>query len=207
VPLGNTYELRLKGDCVTPGYWRRPDLTAEAFDEDGFFLLGDAVKPVDPDDFSRGLLFDGRLSDNFKLATGTWVAAVTVRQRLLAGLAPLLTDAVITGHDRNEIGAIGFPNLVVARELSGMASGDVDEVLTHAKLRTWISERLQSMAAMANGSSQRVIRFVLSSDLPSLDNGELTDKGTASARAVLRRRKDLVAALHAPSPSGAIIAV
>lgn len=206
VPAGDTYELRLKGDCVTPGYWRRPDLTAQAFDEEGFFLLGDAVKPIDPDDFGRGLLFDGRISDNFKLATGTWVPVVVLRQRLIAGLAPLLTDAVITGHDRNEVGAIGFPDMTAARLLTGLGeAATTGEILASRALRAWISERLKPMAAEAGGSSQRIARLILSEDPPSLDNGELTDKGTASARAVLQRRRDLVAALHATVPTAEIV--
>jgi len=207
VPFEDTFELRLKGDCITPGYWRRPDLTEQAFDDEGFFLLGDAVKPVDPNDFARGLLFDGRISDSFKLSTGTWVAAMAIRQKLLEGLAPLLTDAVVTGHNRNEIGAIGFADMDTARRLAQIDSSRAEDIFGSVVLRQWIHDRLSAMAASAGGSSQRIMRFALSDELPSLDNGELTDKGTASARAVLQRRQPLVEALHAPEPSPEIIVV
>lgn len=201
IPVEGSWELRLRGPCITPGYWRRPDLTATAFDEEGFFKTGDAVKPLDPDDFTKGLLFDGRISENFKLASGTWVQAVALRARLISALAPLVRDAVITGHDGGEVGSIGFPDLVTAREIAGVAADTSDaDVLAHPKLRQWVQSRLTALAADARGSSERVARLALSVEAPSFDNGELTDKGAAAPRIVRARRADAIADLHAASP-------
>lgn len=207
VPAFGSYELRLRGPCVAPGYWRRPDLTAAAFDEEGFFKLGDAVQPIDPDDFGRGLMFDGRMSDNFKLSSGTWVMAATLRARFVAAFAPLLRDAVVTGHDRDTLGALAFADMAAARELTGCTDEDDAAVLAHPLLRQWIVGRLAALATEARGSSERIERLFLSADLPSFDNGELTDKVVASARSVLVRRAALVERLYAPAPDDAVIAL
>ena len=204
VPAEGTWELRVRGACVTPGYWKRPELTRAAFDEEGFFKTGDAVKPLDPHDFAQGLLFDGRISENFKLSSGTWVQAPALRGRLLAALAPLLKDAVMTGHDSSEVGAIGFPDLDEARKIAGAGDGD-DALLAHPALRAWVQTRLSSLAAGAGGPSARIARLTLQAEAPSFDNGELTDKGSAAARIVLTRRAAIVEALHAPQPSADII--
>ncbi len=196
VPTQGTWELRLRGPCITPGYWRRPDLTEAAFDEDGFFLTGDAVKPLDPENFALGLLFDGRISDNFKLSTGTWVQAPKLRAKLIDALAPLLKDAVITGHDRDSLGAIGFPDMAAARAIAGIAGGD-ETILAAPNLRLWIIERLKTLAVAARGSSERITRLALEAEPPSFDNGELTDKGVAAARIVIGRRSALIESLHA----------
>ncbi|MEQ1808303.1 MAG: feruloyl-CoA synthase [Terricaulis sp.] len=200
-PVEGNWELRLRGPCITPGYWRRPDLIAAAFDEEGFFKTGDAVKPLDPDDFTQGLLFDGRISENFKLSSGTWVQAVALRARLISALAPLVRDAVITGHDGAEVGALGFPDLMSAREIADVPAATPDaDVLAHPKLRNWVQSRLTALAAEARGSSERVVRLMLSTEVPSFDNGELTDKGAAASRIVRARRADAIADLHAVSP-------
>jgi feruloyl-CoA synthase len=201
VPVQGTWELRLRGPCVTPGYWRRADLTAAAFDEEGFFKTGDAVRPLDPNDFSQGLLFDGRISENFKLSTGTWVQAVALRARLLAALAPLVKDAVITGHNRSEVGAIAFPDMEEARKIANV---DDENVLAAPALRDWVQSRITALAAASAGSSERIARLVLEAEAPSFDNGELTDKGAAAARIVLARRADIVTALHAATPPASI---
>lgn len=199
VPTDDTWELRLRGPCITPGYWRRPDLTAAAFDEDGFFLTGDAVKPVRPENFAHGLLFDGRISDNFKLSSGTWVQAPKLRAQLINALAPLLKDAVITGHNRDELGAIGFPDISFVHQLTGY-SGDDPEILAAPALRTWVIERLQALASEAHGSSERIVRFTLEHEPPSFENGELTDKGVAAARIVIGRRAAVIDAMHDKTP-------
>jgi feruloyl-CoA synthase len=205
VPVEDTWELRLRGACVSPGYWHRPDLTAAAFDEEGYFKLGDAVKPVDGD-FANGILFDGRISDNFKLSTGTWVSSGNLRTRLIAALAPVLKDAVITGHNRNEVGAIGFPDLDAVRTITAQSSRASDaEVLSHPALRSWLESRLDALATGAKGSSERIARFVLEAEPPSLDNGELTDKSVAAARVVLTRRAEVVEELHASPPTERVI--
>ena len=199
VPGQGAWELRLRGPCVTPGYWRRPDLTAAAFDEEGFFKTGDAVKPLDPHDFTQGLLFDGRISENFKLSSGTWVQAVALRARVLAALAPLVKDAVITGHNRNEVGVIAFPDMAAARDIAGAHFSD-QELLIHPALRAWVQTRLSSLADVAQGAAGRIARLVLEAEAPSFDNGELTDKGAAASRIVLARRANVVEALHAATP-------
>jgi feruloyl-CoA synthase len=207
LPFEDGYELRLKGDCISPGYWKRPDLTEAAFDEEGFFITGDAVRPIDPDDFTRGLLFDGRISDNFKLTTGTWVNVSPLRLRLLAALAPVLADAVITGAQRGQVGAIGFPDMRAARAIAGLAPEVADaEIVASPALRDWIRGRLSALAASAGGSSQRIARLVLEIEPPSLDNGELTDKASASARAVLARRAAVVDELYGQPLSERVIA-
>lgn len=204
VPTQDSWELRLRGPCITLGYWRRPDLTAAAFDEEGFFKTGDAVKPLDPDDFAQGLLFDGRISENFKLSSGSWVQAVALRGRLLAALAPLVKDAVITGHNRNEVGAIAFPDAAAAGDIVGEALSDA-ELFAHPTLRAWVQARLSALAGDARGATERIARLALEAEAPSFDNGELTDKGAAASRIVLTRRADTVEALHAASPPARII--
>ncbi|MGD9979102.1 MAG: feruloyl-CoA synthase [Hyphomonadaceae bacterium] len=205
VPFEGSWELRLRGPCVTPGYWRRPDLTAAAFDEEGFFRTGDAVKPLVDGDFSQGLLFDGRIGDNFKLSSGSWVQAATLRARVLAALSPVVRDAVITGHNRNEVGVIAFADMDAAQAIVGVAQTG-EELLAHPKLREWVQTRLSSLATGAAGATERIARLALEAELPTFDNGELTDKGAAAARIVLARRADVVDALHAPAPPPRIFA-
>jgi len=200
VPLHGSWEMRMRGDCVTPGYWRRPDLDAQAFDKEGYFIMGDAVRPLDPGDFAQGLLFDGRISDNFKLSSGTWVQVVKLRSQLIGALAPLVRDAVITGHNRNELGAIGFPDMAFARQLAGEPHTEDDAVLADPALRRWVTNRLAALAGSARGSSERILRFVLAAESPTFDNGELTDKGVAAGRIVRQRRAVVVEGLHAADP-------
>jgi len=142
----------------------------------------------------------------FKLASGTWVQAAALRTALIAALSPLLKDAVMTGHGAAEIGAIGFPDLAFARSLSIDACGEDAAILAHPVIREWVQRRLTALAAVARGGSERIVRLVLDAEAPSFDNGELTDKGIASARIVLARRAALVARLHAATVDPAIIA-
>ncbi|WP_294198235.1 AMP-binding protein [uncultured Sphingomonas sp.] len=208
IPFEDAFELRFAGDCVTRGYWKRPDLTAAAFDDEGFFLTGDLVKAIDPDRLEDGFLFHGRTSDNFKLTSGTWVTVLPLRLRLLSALAPVLQDAVIAGDQRDRVTAIGFPDLVAARRIAGLSEdAEAESVLGHPVLRAWIAERLRTLAAGAGGSSQRIVRVVLEAESPSLANGELTDKAAASARAVLTRRASVVDELYASPPSPRTIGI
>ena len=174
VPLQDSFEMRVKGPHVTPGYWRQPELTAKAFDEEGYYRLGDAFVPENPRDFSMGLLFAGRIAEDFKLTTGTWVRVGELRARLIEHLAPLVRDAVITGEGRDEVGALLF--------LAGKAS--------HEELR----DRLKTLAS--TGSSNRIARALVLEEPPSLDAGEMTDKGSINQRAVLKRRAALVDELY-----------
>jgi feruloyl-CoA synthase len=177
VPLAGKYEMRLKGPSITPGYWRQPELTRAAFDEEGFYKLGDAFQFADAADPGKGLLFRGRIAEDFKLATGTWVHVGPLRARFIEHFAPLVRDVVFAGEGRSELGALVFP----------AGNAPKEEYLT--KLNT-----LES-----SGSSNRVARMLLLDEPPSLDAGEMTDKGSINQRAVLQRRKALVEELYSNS--------
>ncbi len=206
-PNGDKLEVRFRGPTISPGYWGAPDLTRKAFDEDGFFRIGDAVKFLDPDDPARGLVFDGRVTENFKLLSGTWVAVGTLRLAVISAAAPVLQDAVITGHDRDEIGIVGIPSLPGCRALCP-GIGD-DEPLEDVIARPEIRERLRAGLAAHNaenrGSSTRIARAVLSPEPPVIDAGEITDKGYINQRAVLARRAAEVERLHAAVPDPDVI--
>jgi len=204
VPIEGKLEARLRGPNVTPGYWRQPHLTREAFDSEGFYKLGDALKFQDPADPGQGLLFDGRTAEDFKLATGTWVNVGPLRARLLACLEPYARDVVLAGADSNEIGALIFPNLDACRELAGSGAADVT---TDARVLDALRTRLAAFAGTSTGSSNRVCRAMLLAEPPSLDAGEVTDKGSINARAVLARRVGLVAELYGETPSPRVLVV
>jgi feruloyl-CoA synthase len=177
---------------VTPGYWRDNELTLKAFDEEGFYRFGDGVCFATPGDAAGGFLFDGRITEDFKLATGTWVSVGPLRAALVSALAPLAKDAVIAGHDRDDVAALIFPDLDACRLLAG---GDD---LADPKVREAFRKRLAAFAARANGSASRVERVALLAEPPSLDAGEITDKGSLNQRAVLQRRAKAVAELYDP---------
>jgi len=192
-PLDGKLEARVKAPTVTPGYWRDAELTRKAFDEEGYYRFGDAVRFATPGDPAGGFLFDGRISEDFKLATGTWVSVGPLRAALLEALAPFARDAVIAGHDRDDVAALVF--------LDRGESGGHDEAALREALRT----RLSAFAAQATGSSTRVARILPLNEPPSLDAGEITDKGSINQRIVLTRRADDVAALYAQAPSPSVI--
>src|SRR5712692_834993 len=202
VPTGGKLEARLSGPNIMPGYWRTPELSAQAFDEDGFYRLGDALKFEDPDDPGEGLLFDGRIAEDFKLATGTWVNVGQLRARVLAQLDPYARDVVITGADRGEIGALIFPDLDACRRLAGDPAADLT---SDARVLEELRARLIALTRTSTGSSNRVCRAILAAEPPSLD--EITDKGSINQRAVLDRRAALVAELHASPPSPRVLAL
>ena len=195
-------EVRYRGPNITPGYWRAPKQTAESFDEEGFFRTGDAVLWINPDNPHLGLRFDGRIAEDFKLATGTFVSVGPLRARIIAAGAPQVQDAVITGLNRNEIGALIFPAPAV-RALAGLApDAPLAEVLAAAPVRAHFQTVLDALAGYATGSASRVARLALLAEPPSLDLGEVTDKGSINQRAVLRHRAALVEALHEGSLPG-----
>jgi len=183
VPAAGKLEVRVRGPNVTPGYFKRPDLTNAAFDEEGFYRIGDAVKLADPADPSRGIVFDGRVAEDFKLSTGTWVSAGAVRVRLIAAADPLIQDAVITGHDRDEVGALVFLN-PTTKDMSFQA------------VRSRLASVLNTMAQAGGGSSTYPTRLLLMTEAPSIDANEITDKGYMNQRAVLERRAALVEELY-----------
>jgi feruloyl-CoA synthase len=200
-PEGEKLEIRVAGPNVTPGYYRAPELTAAAFDEEGFYRSGDAGRLVDEDDANQGVMFDGRVAENFKLMTGTWVTAGTLRLALLSA-ARVLGDAVICGHDREYVAALAWVNQAEARKL---LAADEDVALHDPRLRAHLAQALASLNQGA-GSAARVERLILLSQPPSLDAGEITDKGYINQRASLRHRADAVEQLFAAAPADDVIA-
>jgi feruloyl-CoA synthase len=202
VPHGDKLEVRVKGPNVTPGYWRQEELTRRAFDEEGFYSFGDCVRFIDADDVSAGFAFDGRLAEDFKLSTGTWVNVGPLRARAIAHFAPLVRDVVITGHDRDVVGILGVPDVDACRALCQdlQASADTRTVLNHPSVTAWMADKLSSFAAASTGSSKAITRALLLEEPPSLDALEVTDKGSLNQRAMLTRRAALVDELYAGSP-------
>ncbi|MGK6305802.1 feruloyl-CoA synthase [Variovorax sp. DT-64] len=190
-------EVRYRGPNITPGYWRAPEATAEAFDEEGFFCTGDAVKWIDENNIHRGLRFDGRIAEDFKLATGTFVSVGPMRARIIAAGAPYVQDAVLTGINLKEVGALVFPTQKV-RELAGLAAdAGMREVVESAPVQAHFQRVLDELARSATGSANRIARLHLEHEPPSIDRGEVTDKGSINQRAVLKHRAETVEALHA----------
>jgi feruloyl-CoA synthase len=208
VPNEGKLELRLKGPNVTPGYWRQPDKTAESFDDEGFYKIGDALKFVDPDEPRRGLLFDGRVAEDFKLSTGTWVNMSTVRGSIISAFAPYVRDAVLTGLDRGHIGGMLFLDADAARKMAPeLAQASEAELAANPALRAEFQGRLDALAATSTGSSNRVARIVVLDKPPSIDLNEVTDKGSINQRAVMAARAELVEDLYAePSPPHVLVA-
>jgi feruloyl-CoA synthase len=196
VDVDGKTEVRYRGPNITPGYWRAPDQTAEAFDEEGFFRTGDAVCWIDPDDPHLGLRFDGRIAEDFKLATGTFVSVGPLRARIIAAGAPHIQDAVITGLNRNEVGALIFPSPAVRALAALAADAPMEQVLESAPVRRHFQSVLDSLSAQATGSASRIARLAVLAEPPSLDRGEVTDKGSINQRAVLKHRDDLVQAMY-----------
>jgi len=196
IPDGDKIEIRYKGPNITPGYWRAPEETREHFDEEGFFCTGDAVKWIDENDVHQGLKFDGRIAEDFKLATGTFVSVGPLRAKVIGAGAPYIQDVVVTGLNRKEVGAMIFPTAAV-RKLSDLdANASLTDVLSSAPVLAHFQEVLNHLAETATGSASRVARAVLLSEPPSIDKGEVTDKGSINQRAVLKHRDALVQALH-----------
>ena len=196
VPMGDKVEVRYQGPNITPGYWRAPAASAEAFDEEGFFKSGDAVKWIDPENIQMGLKFDGRIAEDFKLATGTFVSVGPLRAKIIAAGAPYVQDAVITGLNMKEVGAMLFTTAKV-RELADLpASAPLKVVLMHPKVLAHFQTVLNQLAENATGSANRVARLLLLPEPPSIDKGEVTDKGSINQRAVLKHRDLLVQDFH-----------
>ncbi len=207
-PVGDKLEVRAKGPLMTPGYYKDPDLTAAGHDEEGYYKFGDAMRFVDPDRPGRGLIFDGRISENFKLATGTWVTVGQLRVDLIAAAAPLIQDMVICGHDGAFIAVLAWPALPGCRELAGLdGESGVSEIVKNADIRAALAEKLAAFNAAAGGSSRVVRRLMLVEEPARIDANEITDKGYINQRAVLERRADLVEELFADPPSGRVIEI
>jgi len=189
-------EVRYRGPNITPGYWRNPQDTAASFDEEGFFCTGDAVKWIDETNVHLGLKFDGRIAEDFKLATGTFVSVGPLRSKIIAAGAPYIQDAVLTGINLKEVGAMVFPTPAV-RTLSGLgAEAPLADVLASEPVLAHFQKVVDALAQTATGSANRIARLCLLSEAPTIDRGEITDKGSINQRAVLAHRADTVAALH-----------
>jgi feruloyl-CoA synthase len=198
VPSGDKIEVRYRGPNVTPGYWRNEAATVEAFDEEGFFCTGDAVKWIDEADIHQGLKFDGRIAEDFKLSTGTFVSVGPLRAKVIAAGAPLIQDVVITGLNEKEVGALIIPALIPARKFAGLPdSATLHDVANHPSVQTAMAQMLTKLAASATGSSGRIARALVLTESPNIDKGEITDKGSINQRALLTARAALVQALYA----------
>jgi feruloyl-CoA synthase len=197
VASGDKLEVRVRGPNVTPGYWKAPELTAKAFDDDGFYLIGDAVTFADPERPERGLFFDGRVAEDFKLNSGTWVSVGTLRVAGIAALAPLAQDIVVTGHGSDQVRFLVFPNVAACRAHAGLAdSAGVEDVIGSEKVRAAIARGLARLKTQGSGSSGHATRALLLAEPASVDGGEITDKGYINQRAVLTRRAAAVAKLE-----------
>jgi feruloyl-CoA synthase len=209
VPNEGKLEARVRGPNITPGYWRQPEFTEKAFDEEGFYLLGDAFKFADENDVSQGLLFDGRIAEDFKLSTGTWVNVGPLRAAFVDFFAPTVRDVVLAGADRNEIGALVFPDLAACRKLAPDLAADApaETVLGDPRVRDHFTAKLKELAKASPGSSTRVARALLMAEPPSLDKGEMTDKGSINQRNVLSHRAALVEELYGSTPSPRVLSI
>jgi feruloyl-CoA synthase len=206
VPAGDKLEVRVRGPNVTPGYWKRPDLTRAAFDEEGFYKPGDAVRFADPADPEKGIIFDGRLAEDFKLATGTWVAVGVLRVGVLAAASPALQDAIIAGENRESIGMLAWLNAAGCRKLIG-CEAPLSELARHPELREHVRRAIARWNANHSGSSQKIARVLLLPDIPSIDANEITDKGYINQRLALERRKADVERLFAAAPDADVLVV
>src|SRR3954447_9104138 len=204
-PVDDKLEMRVKGPNVTPGYLGQPETTAEAFDEDGWYRTGDAGRLEDPEDPNRGLVFDGRVVEDFKLMTGTFVSVGTLRIAALAAASPLLMDAVVCGHDRDYVALLAWPNVAAAREIAGEPEAAPEELVRSPKLAEYLRERFIAHNRSNPASSTRVERVILLAEPPSLDANEITDKGYVNQRAALERRAVHVAALFAEQPGEEVV--
>jgi len=205
VPNGAKLEVRVKGPSVMPGYLDMPEKNAEVFDEEGFYCLGDAAKLVDPEDPAKGIVFDGRVGEDFKLSSGTWVSVGTLRPDLVAACSPLIFDAVIAGQDKDFASAMVWPAPATFEDYVKRAGGDMGAAL--AALTADLAEKVRAFNAGEPGSSRRIRRFLVLTEPPSIDAGEITDKGYVNQRCVIDRRADLVASLYTDPPGPGVVLV
>jgi feruloyl-CoA synthase len=208
VPNGDKLEVRVKGPNVMPGYFKQPELSAVAFDEDGYYKIGDAARLVDEAAPEKGLLFDGRVTEDFKLTSGTWVSVGSLRLASIERMAPLAQDAVVTGHDRDEICLLVFPNLAACRRMAALpADAPAGAVLAHPDVREHVRRALATARRDGTGSSTCPVRALLMEQPASVDAQEITDKGYVNQGAVLKNRADLVTRLYAAGGDPAVICV
>lgn len=207
VPNGGKLEVRVRGPNITPGYWRMPEISAKSFDEEGYYKMGDAARFIDPEKPEKGLMFDGRISEDFKLTSGTWVSVGPLRAKFIAHFAPYVRDVVIAGHDRTDLAGLVIIDLDNCRALCPdlPADASIGQIVHDPRVRARFAELVESYGRQATGSSTRIERIVLLDELPSLDVGEVTDKGSINQRAVLDHRGALVEDLYSATPSSRVI--
>jgi feruloyl-CoA synthase len=206
-PVGGKLEARFRGPSMTPGYWRQPELTAKAYDEEGFYKIGDALKFVSEGDVTKGFLFDGRIAEDFKLSTGTWVSVGNMRGAVIDNFAPYVQDAVIAGLNEDYIGVLAFPDIAALKTLCAPDCADAApaDVVKHPAVRARMQDILDAMRKRSTGSSTCVERLILLDTPPSMDKGEMTDKGSINQRSVLDMRRTLVDDLYSAKPSDAVL--
>ena len=208
-PNGDKLEMRVRGPNVTPGYFKRPDLGAEAFDTEGFYKIGDAGRLADPDDAARGVVFDGRIAEDFKLLSGAWVHVGALRLRAIAALAPIAQDVVVTGHDRQEVGLLIFPNPAACAALCPDRPKETPlaALTADARVRQRVAQGMRALAEEAPGESTHAQRAMLLTEPPSIDANEITDKGYVNQRAVLARRVAAVRDLYGTPPPPKVVII
>ena len=207
VPVGPKFEVRLRGVIVTPGYYRQPELTAKAFDEEGFYKIGDAATFCDPSDPAKGLIFAGRVVEDFKLSSGTFVHVGPLRVASIAAASPVIQDALVAGQDKPFIALLAWPNLQACRQVAGKPEAPLDVLLGDPAVVACVRDGLRRHNAASQGSSMRIARVMLMAEPPSIDGNELTDKGYINQRAALDRRAALVERLYAQSPGDDVIVI
>ncbi|HSM95103.1 MAG TPA: AMP-binding protein, partial [Rhizomicrobium sp.] len=208
VPNGQKFEVRVKGPTVTPGYLNRPDLTQKAFDEEGYYSLGDAARFLDENDPAQGLVFDGRVTEDFKLDSGTWVSVGTLRAQAVGAASPLVQDCVVCGQDKPFVGLLAWPVIAIAKEIAGDPSlSGPAAIVSHPKVREFVQKHFAAHNKQSGGSSGRIKRVILMTEPPSVDGHEITDKGYVNQRATMDRRADLVAKLYQNPPPPEVIEI
>ena len=208
VPNGKKLEVRVKGPTVTPGYLKRPDLTKAAFDEEDFYSLGDAAKFVDENDPAKGLVFDGRVTEDFKLDSGTWVSVGTLRAQAVAAASPLIQDCVVCGQDKPFVALLAWPNFAAAKEICADTVRTTPEEVVHSpNVKQFVRARFAAFNQAAGGTSGKVRRILLMTEPPSVDGHEITDKGYINQRATMERRAKLVELLYAAAPPDDVIEI
>ena len=188
VPTGNKLELRVRGPNIAPGYWRRPDLAEAMFDDEGFYKPGDAVRFADVSDPAKGLVFDGRTAEDFKLLNGTWVAVGALRVGAQATASPVMFDAIVTGEGRDCVGLVVWLNAAGCKHVTG-EDGDLAAYARHPKVHAHLRKAFADWNKVNTGATMRVARLLLLSDVPSIDANEITDKGYINQRVALENRR------------------
>jgi feruloyl-CoA synthase len=205
VPTDDRYEIRLRGDNITPGYLHDPEQTASAFDDEGFFRTADAARFHDEHDVNQGLYFAGRLAEEFKLGTGTWVYGGQVRSRVIEALSPAVTDLILCGADRDFLAVLGVPSQAGLRAIADSPGGSIGELTGDEKVRQFVSRALDRYNASNPGSSTRIERFAFVREMPSAEKRELSDKGTVNQSIALRNRSAEIEALYADPPAAGVV--